>query len=270
MTRTVALCFEYDGSAFIGSQWQPQGRSVQGELETAWQRLTGESNRWIFAGRTDAGVHALAQVAHIRTQTTRDLNTIVRAMQSLTANDVSIHQAWHMPEAFHARFSARQRQYRYLLDVSPVQSAVMYGKVVHIEYKLDIVAMNQALAMLLGTHDFAAFTGAGHEGTTVRECTLAQIEPMELFGRTVQAIRLHANAFLKHMVRNIVGTVLQVGAGRLSLAQWQAIFASCDRRLAGATAPAHGLYLEAISYDPSVIPLDISSRWDGKKYFRTI
>lgn len=269
MSRTIALCFEYVGTAFVGSQWQREGRSVQAELEAAWTRLTGETLRWTFAGRTDAGVHALAQVAHIRSETTHSLDTIVRALNAVTSKDISIHEAWEMPSTFHARFSARQRAYRYLLDVHSTPSAVLGEHAVYVKAALNTSAMQQALDSLIGSHDFAAFTGAGHEGTTVRECTIARLESVKLFERSLFVIRLRANAFLKHMVRNIVGTVLLVGTEQISVEEWTAIFASHDRRKAGPTAPAHGLYLETICYDPTLAPLAASTRWDGTTYWRT-
>jgi tRNA pseudouridine38-40 synthase len=269
LNRTIALCFEYRGTAFVGSQWQREGRSVQAELEAAWTRFTGETRRWTFAGRTDAGVHALAQVAHIQSETTRSLDTIVGALNALTSKDISIHEAWEMPGTFHARFSARQRAYRYLLDVHPTPSAVLSEHAVYVTRSLNTTAMQGALNSLIGTHNFAAFAGSGHEGSTVRECTAAQLESIKLGERSILVVHLSANAFLKHMVRNIVGTVLLVGTERISLDEWTAIFASHDRRKAGPTAPAHGLYLETICYDPTFAPLAASTRWDGTTYWRT-
>lgn len=269
MSRTIALCFEYDGTAFCGSQWQTDGRSVQGELETAWRRLTGETLRWTFAGRTDAGVHALAQVAHCQSETRHSLDTLARALNALTAADLTIHEAWELPGNFHARFSARQRSYRYLLDISPSPSALLHERVLAVGLPLDIAAMAQALELLVGEHDFAAFTGAGQVGGTLRTCSAASIAPGELLGRPLVTVNLSANAFLKHMIRNIVGTLLLVGQGRLDVAGWAAVFASRDRRQAGPTAPPHGLYLETISYDPMFAPLEASTRWDGKTYWRT-
>lgn len=269
MRRTIALCFEYVGTAFVGSQWQREGRSVQGTLEAAWTQFTGDQQRWVFAGRTDAGVHALAQVAHTQSATTHDLNTIVRAINAIVGNDVCIHQAWEMPDTFHARFSARQRTYRYMLDVGSVQSALLQNHVVHIARPLNTEAMQTALDSLIGEHDFAAFAGAGQEGSTIRTCTVAQLEDGAMLGRSLLTIRLSANAFLKHMVRNIIGTVLLIGTDRLTLDEWRTIVASNDRRTAGPTAPSHGLYLETIEYDPGVAPLATSSRWDGLSYWRT-
>ncbi|HYF64821.1 MAG TPA: tRNA pseudouridine(38-40) synthase TruA [Herpetosiphonaceae bacterium] len=269
MSRTIALCFEYDGTAFCGSQWQTDGRSVQGDLEAAWRRLTGETLRWTFAGRTDAGVHALAQVAHCQSETRHSLDTLVRALNALTAADLTIHEAWELPGDFHARFSARQRSYRYLLDLSPSPSALLHERVLAVGQPLDIAAMAQALELLVGEHDFAAFTGAGQVGGTLRTCSAASIAAGEMLGRPLVTVNLSANAFLKHMIRNIVGTLLMVGQGRMDLDGWAAVFASRDRRKAGPTAPPHGLYLETISYDPAFAPLEASARWDGKTAWRT-
>ncbi|HEY1011273.1 MAG TPA: tRNA pseudouridine(38-40) synthase TruA [Herpetosiphonaceae bacterium] len=268
MSRNIALCFEYDGTAFVGSQWQAEGRSVQGEVEAAWARLTGEFRRWTFAGRTDAGVHALAQVANCQTETRHGLETIVRALNANSGSDLSIHAAWEMPAGFNARFSARQRSYRYLLDHAATPAASLRGKAVHVDRPLDLEAMAAALTCLPGEHDFSAFAGAGHEGSTVRFCTEARLERQTLLGRELVAVVLSANAFLRHMVRNLVGTLLLTGLGKCDPARFAAILAAGDRRDAGPTAPAHGLYLETISYDPAFAPLQMSERWDHLTYWR--
>src|SRR5262245_17084449 len=168
MTRNIALRIEYDGPDFVGSQWQNNGRSVQGELEGAWEQLTQEQRRVNLAGRTDAGVHARGQVASVRTETRHDLATIERGLNAILPEDVAVLQAWEVAHDFHARHSAIRRDYRYLIDNGRVASPLLRRHAVHVPQRLDTAAMNQALAALLGTHDFATFTGGGPpEGSTV-------------------------------------------------------------------------------------------------------
>jgi len=246
--RNIALRIQYDGTDFVGSQWQANGRSVQGALEEAWEQLTRQRQRFTLSGRTDAGVHALGQVANVRTETGHDLRTIQRGMNAHLPDDVAVVEVWEAPDTFHARHSATRREYRYLLQPGPCELPVLRRLVVHVEYDLDGAAINQALQVLLGSHDFAAFAAGSPDGSTVRTCCMACCQPVELFGHALLAVDLAANGFLHHMVRNIVGTMLLVGSGRLESSQVAAILASRDRRRAGRTAPAHGLYLMKVVY----------------------
>lgn len=246
--RNIALRIEYDGTDFVGSQWQTNGRSVQGALDEAWEQLTQERQRLTLAGRTDAGVHAHGQVANIRTKTAHDLATIKRGMNALLPEDVAVLEVWEVSPDFHARHSATRRDYRYLLDPALVASPLLRRHVVHVGRRLDLAGMTQALDVLLGTHDFAAFAASMQEGTTVRTCYLAECQLLFEFGRELVAINIAANAFLQHMVRNIVGTAILAGEGKLSRADFAAILAGRDRRKAGRTAPSHGLYLMSVAY----------------------
>jgi tRNA pseudouridine38-40 synthase len=219
--------------------------------------LTQEHKRFVLAGRTDAGVHAQGQVANIRTASHLPVNTIKRGLNALVPADLAVLDAWEVAEEFHARFSANRRYYRYLIDTSSVELPFLRQHVVHVPHHLDYDAMNQTLAMLVGEHDFAAFAGAGPpEGSTVRRCFLATCEPVEMFGRTLIAIDLAANAFLRHMVRNIVGTVLLVGRKRMLLEEFANVLKSRNRKQAGPTAPAHGLYLVSVGYPDEPITHD--------------
>lgn len=247
--RNIAVRIAYDGTNFVGSQWQTHGRTIQSELEKAWEELTKEQKRFVLAGRTDAGVHALGQYANVRTDSQLPIATIRRGLNALVPRDISVFDAWEVPESFHARFSATRREYRYLIDTSLVALPFLRHQVVHVPSHLDVDAMKQALAVLVGEHDFAAFAGAGpSEGSTVRHCFWARCEMVEHFGRTLIAIDLAANAFLRHMVRNIVGTVLLVGQKRMPLDGFLQVLESRDRKQAGPTAPAHGLYLVSVVY----------------------
>lgn len=246
--RNIALRIEYDGTDFVGSQWQSNGRSVQGELERAWQQLTQEQHRITLAGRTDAGVHALGQVANMQTETRLDLATIRRGLTAILPKDVAVQEAWEAPIGFHARHSAIRRDYRFLVDNGRGASPLLRRHAVHIAGRLDTGAMHSALEMLVGTHDFAAFAGGVQEGSTVRTCYQASCQAIDVWGQPLIAIELAANAFLRHMVRNIVGTLLLVGELKLGKEDFAAVLASRDRRKAGRTAPAHGLYLMSVSY----------------------
>lgn len=238
----------YDGTNFVGSQWQRTGRSVQGEMETAWLRLTQEPCRFTFSGRTDAGVHAQGQVVHVQTNTRHTTATIQRALNALVPDDMAILEVWEALPGFHARYSAHWRWYRYILDTERVALPTLRRYVVHLPRPLDETAMQAALTMLLGTHDFAAFTSIRQSGSTVRTCLQATCGRIELFQRSLLAIDLVANAFLRHMVRTIVGTLLLVGYGHLTPAEFEQIREGRDRRQAGATAAAHGLTLMAVGY----------------------
>jgi len=246
--RNIALRIEYDGTDFVGSQWQNNGRSVQGELEGAWEQLTQERRRMNMAGRTDAGVHACGQLANVRGETALDLLTIQRGLNAILPEDVGVLEVWEVAHDFHARHTAIRRDYRFIIDHGPVAAPLLRRQAFHYARPLRVAAMQAALETLLGTHDFVAFAGGMQEGSTVRTCYLAICQMTELWGQPLLTIDLAANAFLRHMVRNIVGTLLLVGEGKLSVAGFAAILAGRDRRKAGRTAPAHGLYLMSVSY----------------------
>ena len=246
--RNIALRIEYDRTDFVGSQWQNNGRSVQGELEGAWEQLTQDRRRVNLAGRTDAGVHARGQVANVRSETGLDLVTLKRGLNAILPEDVAVRDVWEVDPDFHARHTAIRRDYRFLIDLGTVASPLLRRQAIHNPRPVNILAMRAALDMLLGTHDFAAFAGGLQEGSTVRTCYLASCQLVELWGQSLLAVDLAANAFLRHMVRNIVGTLLLVGEGKLDEAGFAAILAGRDRRKAGRTAPAHGLYLMSVSY----------------------
>lgn len=246
--RNIALRIEYDGTNFVGSQWQKNGRSVQGEIEGAWEQLTQEQRRINLAGRTDSGVHARGQVANLRTETQHNLATIQRGLTAILPEDVAVVQAWEVSHDFHARHTAIRRDYRFLIDNGRVASPLLRHHAAHVAEPLNIAAMNIALEGLLGTHDFAAFAGAGQEGSTVRTCYLASCKAFEGWGQPLITIDIAANAFLRHMVRNIVGTLLLIGGSKRGTEDFAALLVSRDRRKAGRTAPAHGLYLMSVTY----------------------
>ncbi|NTU78286.1 MAG: tRNA pseudouridine(38-40) synthase TruA [Chloroflexales bacterium] len=258
--RNIALLLAYDGTDFVGSQLQSQGRTVQGALEDAWEGLTQERRRFTLAGRTDAGVHAQGQVANVRGETRHSASTVARAMNALLPDDVRVLAAKEVGPDFHARHSAVRRDYRYLIDLGPASMPTLRHLALHVEGRVDTAAMAEALPQLEGTHDFAAFTvQSPDQKSTVRTVYVSRLSEMELLGRRLIAIDLAANAFLQHMVRVIVGTVLLVGRGRMTGAELRRVLERRDRKAAGPTAAAHGLTLTSVRYPPELV------RWDDER-----
>lgn len=241
----IALGIEYCGDAFEGWQTQPHRRTVQDVLEAALAQISGESVHLACAGRTDAGVHATAQVAHFDTHATRPLSAWVRGVNAHLPDAVAVTWAAQVDEAFHARFSARARQYRYLLLNRPVRPALLKGRVGWSHVPLDEVRMRDAAAVLLGEHDFSAFRAAQCQAKSpVRELRVADVQRR---GEWL-VFEFEANAFLHHMVRNLVGTLVHVGRGAAD-AEWLArLLQRRDRKLSPPTFAADGLYLVGVEY----------------------
>jgi len=243
----IALGLEYDGSSFCGWQTQPAGCAVQDTLETALAEIAGKAVSVVAAGRTDTGVHALGQVAHFDTDAERPDTAWVRGVNSLLPGAVSVLWAKPVPADFHARFSAQGRRYRYLLLNRPVRPGLMTGRAGWYHQTLDADAMARAAACLIGEHDFSAFRAA--------ECQ-AKSPVRHLFKLDVRRVNdwivfdLHANAFLHHMVRNIVGCLVYVGKGKYPV-EWVAdLLAQKDRKLAAPTFSPDGLYFAGVDYEP--------------------
>lgn len=255
MGRTIALRLAYDGRMFVGSQWQTNGRSVQGELERAWLQFTQEARRFVFAGRTDSGVHAQGQVANVVTATRHTTMTVQRALNAILADDVAVIGAWEVDATFHARFTATWRKYWYFLDQCPVGLPQLRQNVLHVGAVLDEEAVRAALGLLEGEHDFAAFASVqADDGPTVRRCYRATCVPVEWLGRRLLCVEVVANGFLRHMVRTIVGSVLLVGQQRMTVDTFEEVLVSRDRGQAGPTAAAHGLTLAAVGYPRDRVP----------------
>lgn len=234
---------EYDGTHFSGFQLQPNSntRTVQGELEAALTHITGQRIRVAGAGRTDAGAHAKGQVISFRADARFDTPVLQRALNGVLPDDVCILTVGEVPEEFHARYSARARWYRYTLANRKVAPALRRCYLHHIRRPLDIEAMQCGCRYLVGPHDFKAF---GSGTTTVRLMNRAKCERSS----ELVSIDLVANAFLKGMVRNIVGTLIRVGVGSLSPDDVEVILSKGDRTLAGPSVPAKGLCLMAVYY----------------------
>ena len=245
----IALGLEYDGTAFCGWQTQPGGCGVQDHLEQALRQFTQSKVETTAAGRTDAGVHATAQVVHLDTQVQREDHSWVRGTNANLHEGARVVWATTVPDDFHARYSARARTYRYLLMNTPVAPAVLRGRAGWHHRPLDAALMERAAAQLLGEHDFSAFRDAQCQAKSpVR--TLGEIR-VERRGNLV-AFTLTANAFLHHMVRNIVGVLITVGQGKQPAGWVAQVLAARDRTRGGITAPPGGLYLAAVRYEPSL------------------
>ena len=244
--QRIALGLEYDGRAFCGWQTQPSGCSVQDTLEAALSIIHGSPVHTITAGRTDAGVHASAQVVHFDAINPRPESAWVRGVNAHLPSEVSV--LWARPVApnFDARRSALERRYRYLLLNRPVRSALLAGKVGWVHDALDVAAMREAAEQLLGTHDFSAFRAAECQAKSpvrdLREASVVRQGEFVMF-------EFRANAFLHHQVRNMVGALVWVGLRRRP-PEWMAeVLAARDRSRAAATFAADGLYLAGVQYD---------------------
>mgnify|MGYP001340471547 CR=1 FL=1 len=246
--RTIKLTLEYDGTDFVGWQVQPNGRSVQQVVEQALERMLKERTPVVGAGRTDAGVHAAGQVATLRTEKAVPLKAFVMGLNSLLPQDVAVLDAEEMPEGFHARHSASGKRYEYRISNRPTRSPLLRRTHWEIYRPLDVAAMRAAAVHLLGEHDFSAFRAADCPAKTTRR-VLRRFDVEEEGEREI-LITVEATAFLKHMVRNLVGTLAEVGLGRRDPESLPALLASGDRTQAGPTAPPQGLTMAKVFYDP--------------------
>ncbi len=241
----IALGLEYDGRAFAGWQTQPHGNTVQDKLNAALSQIAGHPVVTLAAGRTDAGVHALMQVVHFETQAQRQLGAWVRGVNALLPSSVAVVWAQEVGDDFHARFSAFSRSYRYFLLTHPVRPALTAGRVGWYHQPLDVAAMRAAAQVLLGQHDFSSFRASECQAKSPLK-HLQQLDIVE--ERGLIRFDLTADAFLHHMVRNIVGTLLYVGKGSLDVAGVQALLAARDRSKAPPTFMPDGLYLTGVGY----------------------
>jgi tRNA pseudouridine38-40 synthase len=239
------ITLAYDGTEYQGWQVQPEEPTIQGRLQECLEKMAGHAVNIVGAGRTDSGVHAQAQVAHFQLGPSIPPDGLLRGLNSLLPRDIRVRDADLVPDGFHARYSARSKTYCYYLDLSPVTLPFRARFVHHYPHPLDLQSMNHASKSFIGRKDFAAFCAASSEvKTTVRECTASRLieQGNEL------AYEISANGFLHHMVRNIVGTLLEVGRGKLAPEDIDRLFESRDRRLSGPTAAARGLHLMHVDY----------------------
>lgn len=242
----IALGIEYDGSAFLGWQTQAEGVTVQGALEAAVAKIAGDSVRLHAAGRTDAGVHALMQVAHFDTETVRPESAWVRGVNAHLPGSVRVIWARQVPEEFHARFSAVRRRYQYWLVNAPVAPAIQRMQAGWYHLPLDLQKMQQAMQYLLGQHDFSAFRASECQAKspvkTMEVATVSQHDEAFVF-------EFMADAFLHHQVRNMVGALIYVGNGKQPPEFIQTLLPQKNRKLAPPTFSPYGLYLTGVLYD---------------------
>jgi tRNA pseudouridine38-40 synthase len=260
--RTLKLTLAYDGTAYVGWQRQAAGTSIQGLLEAAIARIEGDAVTVTGAGRTDAGVHALGQVASVTVPSASSsiaCDAYVRALNASLPEDVRVRAVEEAGDGFHARFSARAKTYRYRLTRGGVASPFESRYAWHVTHPLDVSAMRAALEACRGEHDFAAFQSTGTPvRDTVRTMLAARIT--EAPAPTLQVVEqsapllileLTGTGFLRHMVRAIAGTLVEIGRGRWPPSEMAAILASRDRARAGPTAPPQGLFLVSVDYPAS-------------------
>lgn len=255
--RRLGLRLQYDGSCYNGWQIQSAGKTIQGVLQDAILRVTGEKVIVLSAGRTDAGVHALEQIAAFDTASALNDEVIKRALNAVLPQDIRILGISKVPEGFHPRYAAYRRRYVYLIANMAETPLFLRRHVWTVAVPLDIEAMRAAARFLMGTHDFSSFRGSGcgapNPVRTILRLDVERLARLPFLWSTVHGnflkLTIEADAFLRHMVRNIVGTLVEVGRGRMDFLIVGTILESRDRRLSGPTAPAQGLFLEKVFCD---------------------
>jgi tRNA pseudouridine38-40 synthase len=241
----IKLTVEYDGTNYHGWQFQANSDSIQAVLERAISTFLRTPTRVIGSGRTDTGVHALGQVVSFSTDKELTAHRIRRALNALTPSDITIKEVEIVPDSFDPRRDAQSRVYEYHILNRPTPSPFYPNRAWHLHQPLNVEAMRTASSCLLGEHDFSSFRAAGCDAAhPVRKVYRTSLEPR---GELLVYI-IEATAFLRHMVRNIIGTLVEVGYGKRTPESFQELLALRDRIRAGETAPAHGLYLVAVKY----------------------
>lgn len=245
--RNIKLTIEYDGKNFAGWQTQPDKESVQGEIERAIYEVTGEESELIGSGRTDAGVHALGQVANFHTDSNIAVDKIPYALNSKLKKSVVIKKAEEVEEKFHARYNCTGKTYMYIINNNEFPSALDRYREFHIPFKLNLRDMKDCIKFFEGTHDFRGFmsSGGNKRKTTVRTLTKCELSYRK-DGRII--IELSGDGFLYNMVRIICGTIVDVGLGKILKEDIPEIIESKDRTRAGKTLPPQGLYLKEVRY----------------------
>jgi len=247
MRRNFKLVMEYDGTGYHGWQRQKEIPTIQGTIETQLKTMTGQSVTVIGSGRTDAGVHAFNQVANFVADTKLTPDIFKKGLNGLLPADIVIKECQEVDDAFHARYDALSKTYDYHLLNRPVRAALLRQFAWHIRKALDESAMRVAMECLKGEHDFSAFEAVGSPRShSVRTALHADLTAKDSKGYLVFSIE--ANGFLRSMVRNIVGTLVDVGIGKMSPEGFQDVLTSKDRKQAGITAPAQGLFLREVKY----------------------
>ncbi len=244
--KNLKMVLEYDGAAYYGWQRQAGVRTIQETVEDRILLMTRERVTLIGSGRTDAGVHALRQVANFRTSTRLSEGSLLRGLNSLLPRDVAVKEITEVNEEFHSQYDAKSKVYEYRIFNSPNRTALWRNYCWHVYGQLDLEAMKKAAGMLPGRRDFSSFCASGHESKSmVREIFDCRLDSD---GKEMAVFSVEADGFLKYMVRNIVGTLVDVGRSKLSPEGFRRVMEAKDRRKAGPTAPANGLFLVGVKY----------------------
>ena len=247
--RHLKLTLAYDGTNYAGWQVQPNGPTIQAAMEKAWADVTSESLRITASGRTDSGVHALGQICSVGTESTIANDALVRALNTFLPDDICVLDIEDAPENFHAIYDATHKHYQYRIQLGPLADVFQRHFCWHLRRLDNIQAMQVAAGYLVGQHDFAAFQAAGSDRlTTVRTVTRLELQLTGEAPYRFLTIDICADGFLYNMVRNIVGTLVEIGFGRRPPEWINDVLASGDRRLAGQTAPPQGLFLVDVTY----------------------
>jgi tRNA pseudouridine38-40 synthase len=247
--RTIKLTIAYDGADFSGWQYQTNQRTVQNTLEQTIAKITGQFSRVVGSGRTDAGVHALAQIVSFDTDSTLANEVLWRALNAELPCDVSCVGVEDAPRGFNAQREAQRKRYRYVVCEGRVRDVVRRRYAWQIFNHLDLPAMRRAATLLIGTHDFISFQSSGSvRETTERTIYELSIERLPPPDSAMIYFEIEANGYLYNMVRNIVGTLTEIGQGRQPETWLAEVMAAKDRRRAGQTAPPQGLFLVRVDY----------------------
>ena len=244
--RNIRLVFAYDGTRYHGWQRQKNELTIQAVIEERLQLMTQSPVKLLASGRTDAGVHALSQVCNFKTPSQIPIDTLKRGLNSLLPPDILVKEATVVPLEFHSRYRAKSKIYEYRILNRQNPDIFRRNVLWHIRFPINVEAMSECLSIIRGTHDFSAFKSSGSANTDpVRTILSACIESDE---DGVLRIIVEGNGFLRHMVRNIVGTLVEAGTGRMDLKRFVEVLESGDRQMAGRKAPAQGLFLVAVKY----------------------
>ena len=244
--KNIKIVISYDGTGYFGWQRQLDKPTIQGTIEEKIRVMVGKSVSLIASGRTDAGVHALYQVANFRVSTTITPPVFLKGLNSLLPDSIIIKEAEYVPLDFHARYNAKSKVYEYRIYNQKLQSPFLRHYAWHISRSLDLQIMEECLEIIKGTHDFSSFCSAGDgKIDPVRNMIQAKLEILK---GNLLSFNLEANGFLRHMVRNIMGAIVKVGLGEISSARFIEIVESKDRQHLGAKAPPGGLYLKDVKY----------------------
>ena len=243
--RNIKLTLEYDGTHFFGFQTQKKFRTVQSELEQALRKLFGKKIKVVASGRTDSGVHAEGQVVNFSVESDLALFKIERGLNRYLAEDLAVKAAEEVPLSFHSQYSAKWKAYEYRILHSKNRSPLERSRAFYIPYPLNVRKMKKAADLIRGKHDFRVFEGSGsRRKTSVRHIRVLNVRNT---GNQIR-VRLEANGFLYKMVRSIVGTLVEIGSGRLKVEEVRKMISECDKKLVGATVPPQGLVLKEVKY----------------------